>query len=108
MFQADMKEKESGQIDLPDVEPSTIDSFLYLLYEGEDAPDFLIDPKSAMDVLEVAHKYQMQDLIDGCTRALVSMCTSKFSIKDSFDLFTAAHRFGIADLQFKALQGISQ
>ncbi|CAG7723702.1 unnamed protein product, partial [Allacma fusca] len=107
MFQADMKEKNSGEIELTDVDPSTMNSFLHLLYETE-GQNIFCDPKVVLEVLEVAHKYQIQEIIDSCTQSLVSMTSDKFDIKTALDVFSVAHRFSISDLEFKALQSFMQ
>lgn len=59
------------QIVLDDLEASLLQQLLRFLYTGEVEPGVLAEDASAMALLQVAHRYEIQVLEDICSQALV-------------------------------------
>ncbi|XP_015905778.1 speckle-type POZ protein-like A isoform X2 [Parasteatoda tepidariorum] len=69
MFDQDMIEKHSGIVDISDIDPETLKTFLAFIYTG--AVD-IEDSDSALKLMMVAEKYQMPSLKETCSVFLMS------------------------------------
>nr|XP_021000273.1 speckle-type POZ protein B-like [Parasteatoda tepidariorum] len=65
----DMLENESNVVEISDVDPKTLKSFLEFLYTG--SVD-IIDDESALELLIIADKYQVLSLMDTCSKFALS------------------------------------
>ena len=61
MFSSGMKEAETGQVRVEDVDPTTFQQFLKFLYTGTFEPSFMDG-----DLFDVADKYQVETLMELC------------------------------------------
>ena len=68
MFEADMKEKQSGVIEVSDITPEAMSDLVTYLYTGT-APNL---KTLASELLEVAEKYQLPHLLTKCENELGS------------------------------------
>ncbi|CAG7833735.1 unnamed protein product [Allacma fusca] len=105
MFQSNMKETRSGEIELPDVNAAAMQAFLHSIYETS-VSMLGVNTKKNLDVLALAHKYQIDDLVEGCTQNIVNIPLDEMPIKAALEVFAAGSKYQIPDLEFKALQVI--
>ena len=87
MFQTEMKEKNTGLVDLGDSSPEIISELLKFIYTGsccvnDDSPSQIV-----CDLLQAANKYELEHLKELCENALSSKVTSKNSLEVSKSFF---------------------
>ncbi|XP_071033409.1 speckle-type POZ protein-like [Parasteatoda tepidariorum] len=74
MFDQNMIEKQTGIVDIVDVDVETLKSFLEYLYTGSVEK---LNYESAVKLFSVAEKYQVQSLIDECYEFLLTVLSQK-------------------------------
>ena len=77
MFASGMKEAETGQVRIEDMNSATFQRFLKFLYTGE-----LVPSAGDEELFTVADKYQVETLMDLCPSA-----TPKVDTEDMFNSF---------------------
>ncbi|XP_071033391.1 speckle-type POZ protein-like B isoform X1 [Parasteatoda tepidariorum] len=82
MFDQDMIEKHSGVVDISDIDPETLKTFLTFIYTG--AVD-IEDSDNALKLMMVAEKYQMPSLKEACSFFLMSAISPR-NLCDILDL----------------------
>ena len=89
MFQAGMKEKESGLVEVKDMNPEVLSDILRFMYSGDCSCilDLKTDVQIISDMFEAAHKYQMDFLCQMCEEAISNRIKVETSLKVSFDIF---------------------
>ena len=83
MFQAEMKEKKNGQVDIEDLKPEVVSEMLKFIYSWE--CDIIYDSKTSdqqiIDLLEAADKYQLEFLKQLCEDELCNRIKVESSLK---------------------------
>merc|ERR1719282_863120 len=102
MFQAEMAEKKTRKIEIPEFDPSTVSALLTFIYTGQ-TPNL---DDHAEDLLMAAEKYQLDQLKNFCVKKLcnniaVNNCLNYMVIGDLFradDLKKASLQFIIKNM----------
>ena len=98
MFEVDMKEKETGIVNISEVDPEVVSEMLTYIYTGK-APNIC---KHAKDLLNIANQYELNRLFTMCQSKLIT------KIKDSnvLDYFVHANLHNAPELRRACLQAI--
>ena len=83
MFQAEMKEKENGQVDIKDLKPEVVYEMLKFIYswECESIYDRKTSDQEIIDLLAAAEKYQIELLKHLCEDELCTRIKVESSLK---------------------------
>lgn len=108
MYTTDMEEKSTGIVKLPGVSVLGMQAFLEFLYETQPTEPYFDSSKICLEVMQLAHKYQITELVDHCVRQLTFTRIHKLTVQDALGMFTLAHRFEFSDLQSRALLFLSR
>jgi hypothetical protein len=103
MYTTDMEEKSTGIVKLKGVSQEAMYAFLEYLYDVNPPELYFSTSKLCLDVLELAHKYQVSELVEACVRQLIFTRINKLTLQDALGMYTLAHRFEFSDLQSRAL-----
>ena len=100
MFQAEMKEKESKEVEIQDLDPSIVLEMLKFIYTGrcfihDEDPD----PKSVSDLLQAADKYQVVELKKMCEEVMIKMLEPN----NSLQILEYADMYGAQELKKQAV-----
>lgn len=72
MFDSEMTEKNSGVVDIPDLDPESFLDFLLFMYTGKFD---VLTPKNALDLYKASDKYNVNDIKEECSLRLASWLT---------------------------------
>merc|ERR1740128_1271126 len=97
MFQAEMKEKKTGQVDIEDLKPEVVSEMLKFIYSWECASinDSNTSDQDVIDLIEAADKYQLEVLKHLCEDAL---CT-RINVESSLKFLIFADTYGAIKLK---------
>ncbi|CAG7718009.1 unnamed protein product [Allacma fusca] len=106
MFETQMQERETGLIQLePDVSSAAFQAFLDYLYDV--TPTYFVENIPVnLQVLKLAHKYQVQPLIELCAMNVVGNPNALLSAKSILAVFTAGCMYDLWDLKFRTAQWV--
>jgi len=99
LFQSKMKESEEGEVKITDVSFAVFHSLLKFLYTDE----FEIEEKHLMELLAVAHRYQIPRLLALCGSKLGTTLT----VENVSECLTLAHTFEQEELKSRCLAFIN-
>ncbi|CAG7785043.1 unnamed protein product [Allacma fusca] len=101
MFETEMTEGASNTVEIPEVDSETMTAFAKCLY-CKKLPN---DLTTTLEVLKLAHKYLIEDIIKAATRSIVmSTDYESMDLVMALNVFAAGNRLNITDLEFRALQ----
>ena len=80
MMESDMKEKNTGVVEIDDFEPTTFKEFLLYLYTGNKNH---LSMKNVMELYKMGIMYVMEDLVECCTEHIEKNIT----IENFYDFF---------------------
>ena len=83
MFQAEMKEKKCGQVDIEDLKPEVVSEMMKFIYSWkcESINDIKTSDQDIIDLIEAAEKYQLELLKHLCEDALCTRIKVESSLK---------------------------
>ena len=82
MFQANMKESESGKVTIEDIKPEIMDEILHFIYTGSLAKGAVkTTTEFAIELLAAANKYQLEALKDICQDKIRSVLDAENAIE---------------------------
>ena len=83
MFQAEMKEKKTGQVDIEDLKPEVVSEMLKFIYSWEcvSISDSKTSDQDVIDLIEAADKYQLEVLKHLCEDSLCTRIKVESSLK---------------------------
>ena len=79
MFQANMKERESREVIIEDIEPAVFAEMLHFIYTGETKDNAL--EKTSVELLAAADKYELNSLKQACEDNLCSGLTKSNAVQ---------------------------
>merc|ERR1712039_20152 len=88
MLTSPMREGKSREITIDDLDGAAVKATIAFLYSGEVDSALMTDDDATLNILTVAHRYNVPSLVDMCVQALVSR----------IDVSTVAEWFHVADL----------
>jgi len=102
MFQTEMKEKKSGQVDIEDLKPEVVSEMLKFIYSWECASinDSKTSDQDVIDLIEAADKYQLELLKHLCEDAL---CT-RIKVESSLKFLIFGDMYGAVKLKEVAME----
>lgn len=92
MFQHDMAEKKSGEVDVSDCATSGFEVFLQYMYSGNTDT---MSPSNVLDLYYIADKYQVCDLKSDC----VEYMKNNLAVYNFCDVIALSLRHNESDLQ---------
>ena len=100
MFQAEMKEKESGMVEIQDLDSTVMLEMLKFIYTGRcRISDEDPEPKVVVDLLEAADKYQVIVLKKMCEEVMIKILRPNMSLQ----ILAYADMYGAEELKKQAL-----
>lgn len=100
MFEANMKEANSGTVEIDDIEPNVLSEMLHFIYTGK-SPNL---DKHAKELLVVADKYQLETLKGKCE---VTLC-SNLATGNCIEMIIFGDMYEASKLRTNALQFASR
>ena len=80
MFQANMKESQSGKVAIEDIKPEIMNEILHFIYTGSLAKE-TVTTEFAIELLAAANKYQLEALKDICQDKIRSVLDEENAIE---------------------------
>lgn len=102
MFQHDMKESNTGQVDIQDIQLDIFDQLLFYIYSGRLCTMLSVD--SAQSLFVAANKYEIGDLKREC----IDFLLSSFQVSNAINLMAWAHLHSVDQIKEAALTFASQ
>lgn len=102
MFRHDMKENNTGQVDIQDIELIIFDQLLYYIYSGRLCTSLSVENAQALFV--AANKYEIWDLKEECFDFLMS----SFQVENAINLMAWAHVHSVDEMKEAVLAFAAQ
>jgi len=77
MFEVDMRERATGTVDMKNCDETVVSAFINYLYSDKIPKNFT----NLIDLLQLAHRYQVSSLVDQCSKRLIKEVTAGNLIK---------------------------
>lgn len=104
MFESDMKEAATNTIEMPEIQEASLRAFLRYLYYG-DTTEAEDSCAVALEMMELGHKYNVEDLEKCMRNILMKKPFEWFNAKCAFLLFLFARNLqDYTNLKLKAVQ----
>eukprot|EP00931_Biecheleriopsis_adriatica_P108471 TRINITY_DN82795_c0_g1_i1.p1 TRINITY_DN82795_c0_g1~~TRINITY_DN82795_c0_g1_i1.p1 ORF type:complete len:374 (-),score=67.20 TRINITY_DN82795_c0_g1_i1:101-1222(-) len=100
MLSTPMREGLEKTIVISDLGVEAVKSMLQFLYSGELTPDDLKSDEKALGILEAAHRYNIEDLVDICVQGL----TARFDVNSVGEWLYVADLMGNSNFRAKCME----
>eukprot|EP00929_Paragymnodinium_shiwhaense_P007459 TRINITY_DN111380_c0_g1_i1.p1 TRINITY_DN111380_c0_g1~~TRINITY_DN111380_c0_g1_i1.p1 ORF type:complete len:365 (+),score=38.87 TRINITY_DN111380_c0_g1_i1:71-1165(+) len=97
MLDTGMQEGSTKSVDLPEAE-DVVKSFVHFLYTDE-LDQSAKDPDSCCHLLKLAHRYEMQSLVDRCVKRLSELVSSGLEMDTVMELLMLADEMRLTGLK---------
>lgn len=77
MFEVDMRERATGTVDMKNCDETVVSALINYLYSDKIPKNFT----NLIDLLQLAHRYQVSSLVDQCSKRLIKEVTAGNLIK---------------------------
>lgn len=104
MFASKMREGETGEVVIDDVDVLTMKQFLTFIYGGKCSEEFFKERENTEQMISLAHKYDIPQLMKLCTVYL----SSYLNCENASSILDLANLYGNQDLQREAVQFIAK
>jgi BTB/POZ domain len=98
IFESDMKEEKTGEMEITDFNAETVERLLSFLYTG------VVQEKGAMDLYAIASKYQVARLKLKCQEIIISSINNS----NALEIFKFANLYLAEQIKYRAFLQIQQ
>jgi BTB/POZ domain len=102
MFSNDFCEKSKGEVQLSDIGVSSVKMFLSYLYN--DGPKITTNVWEMLNVLEICHKYEVENVYGTCLENIIGNADSHYDLPNILRMLKLGHLFENSNISERAAQ----